>query len=158
MLRTSDSGHQIERQTPGRRYGLIHSAAALLLATTAGFLAMPARATTPAAETIVVEGNRRIDADTVRSYFHTAPDGRLDTAALDAALKALIETGLFDNITIDRNAGRLVVHVSEAKILGPSCVRLRATLLRRSATPDVLVSSTRLAAAGAASDISRFAE
>jgi outer membrane protein insertion porin family len=118
MLRTSDSGHQIERQAPGRRYGLIHSAAALLLATTAGFLAMPARATTPAAETIVVEGNRRIDADTVRSYFHTAPDGRLDTAALDAALKALIATGLFDNVTMDRKAGRLVVHVSEAMILG----------------------------------------
>jgi outer membrane protein insertion porin family len=118
MLRTSDSGHQIERQAPGRRYGLIHSAAGLLLATTAGFLAMPARATTPAAETIVVEGNRRIDADTVRSYFHTAPDGRLDTAALDAALKALIATGLFDNVTMDRKAGRLVVHVSEAMILG----------------------------------------
>jgi outer membrane protein insertion porin family len=118
MLRTSDSGHQIERQTPGRRYRPVHFAAALLLATTAGFLAPLAAAATPAAETIVVEGNRRIDADTVRSYFHAAPDGRLDTAALDAALKGLIATGLFDNVTIDRNAGRLVVHVSEARILG----------------------------------------
>ena len=118
MLRTSDSGHQIECRTPGRRCGRAHFAAALLLATTAGFLAMPARATIPAADPIVVEGNRRIDADTVRSYFHTAPDGRLDTATLDAALKALIATGLFDNVTIDRKAGRLVVHVSEAKILG----------------------------------------
>ena len=118
MLRTSDSGHQIERQTPGRRDGRMHLGAALLLAATAGFLAAPACASTPAAETVVVEGNRRIGAETIRSYFHAAPGGRLDTAALDAALKALIATGLFDNVTIDRKAERLVVHVSEAKILG----------------------------------------
>ena len=118
MLRTSDSGDQIERQARGHRYDRVHFAAALLLATTLGFLAAPAPAATPAAETIVVEGNRRIDAETVRSYFHAAADGRLDAAALDAALKALIATGLFDNVTFDRKAGRLVVHVSEAKILG----------------------------------------
>jgi len=118
MLRTSDSGQLIERQTPGVRYGRAHVSAALLLAMTAVFLATPARAATPAAETIVVEGNRRIDADTVRSYFHAAPGGQLDTAALDAALKTLIATGQFDNVTIDRKAERVVVHVSEAKILG----------------------------------------
>ncbi len=118
MLRTSDSGHQIERQTSSHRCGRAHFAAALLLATTAGYPAALAVAATPAAETIVVEGNRRIDADTVRSYFHAAPGGQLDAAARDAALKALIATGLFDNVTIDREAGRLVVHVNEAKILG----------------------------------------
>ena len=118
MLRTSDSGHEIKHQAPSCRYSRVIFVAALLLATaTRGFLA-PAAAITPAAETIVVEGNRRIDAETVRSYFHAAPDGRLDPAALDAALKALIATGLFDNVTIDRKAGRLVVHVSEAKVLG----------------------------------------
>ncbi|MGA7805063.1 outer membrane protein assembly factor BamA [Bradyrhizobium sp.] len=68
-------------------------------------------------ETITVEGNRRIDADTVRSYFHAAPDGRYDEAARDAALKALIATGLFDNVVIDRAGDRLVVHLTEAKIL-----------------------------------------
>ena len=118
MLRTSDSGHQIERQTSSHRCGRAHLAAALLLATTAGYPAALAVAATPAAETIVVEGNRRIDADTVRSYFHAAPGGQLDAAARDAALKALIATGLFDNVTIDHEAGRLVVHVNEAKILG----------------------------------------
>ncbi len=51
-----------------------------------------------AAETIEVEGNRRIDAETVRSYFHAASDGRLDEAARDAALKALLATGLFDKV------------------------------------------------------------
>src|SRR5262245_46728369 len=33
---------------------------------------------------ITVEGNRRIEADTIRSYFHVQPGGRLDAAVLDA--------------------------------------------------------------------------
>lgn len=36
---------------------------------------------------IIVEGNRRVDAATVQSYFHSAADGRYDAASLDAALK-----------------------------------------------------------------------
>ncbi|SDT60402.1 outer membrane protein assembly factor BamA [Bradyrhizobium canariense] len=68
-------------------------------------------------DTITVEGNRRIDADTVRSYFHAAPDGRFDAESLDAALKALIATGLFDHVAIDHAGERLVVHLTEAKVL-----------------------------------------
>jgi outer membrane protein insertion porin family len=71
-----------------------------------------------ARETIDVQGNRRIDAETVRSYFHAAPDGRFDEAARDAALKALLATGLFDKVTIDRAGERLVVHLAEAPVLG----------------------------------------
>jgi outer membrane protein insertion porin family len=66
---------------------------------------------------IAVEGNRRIDAETVRSYFHAAPDGRFDEAARDAALKALLTTGLFDKVTIERKGERLVVHLTEAPVL-----------------------------------------
>ena len=36
--------------------------------------------TAPAASSIVVEGNRRVEADTVRSYFKLAPGERLDAA------------------------------------------------------------------------------
>src|SRR5258707_6882855 len=67
---------------------------------------------------IDVQGNRRIDADTVRSYFHAAPDGRFDDAARDAALKALLATGLFDKVTIERAGERLIVHLVEAPVLG----------------------------------------
>jgi outer membrane protein insertion porin family len=70
-----------------------------------------------ARETIAVQGNRRIDADTVRSYFHATPDGRFDDAARDAALKALLATGLFDKVTIERAGERLVVHLTEAPVL-----------------------------------------
>jgi outer membrane protein insertion porin family len=83
-------------------------------------ISTPVAATQPATrarETIAVEGNRRIDADTVRSYFHAAPDGRFDDAARDAGLKALLATGLFDNVKIERAGEQLVVHLTEAPVL-----------------------------------------
>jgi outer membrane protein insertion porin family len=74
-------------------------------------------ATAFAAETIEVQGNRRIDAETVRSYFHAAPDGRFDEPARDAALKALLGTGVFEKVTIERTGDGLVVHLREAPVL-----------------------------------------
>ncbi|HEV7602715.1 MAG TPA: POTRA domain-containing protein, partial [Bradyrhizobium sp.] len=79
--------------------------------------ALAAEGTAQARETIDVQGNRRIDAETVRSYFHAAPDGRFDEAARDTALKALLATGLFDKVSIDRAGERLVVHLAEAPVL-----------------------------------------
>jgi outer membrane protein insertion porin family len=70
-----------------------------------------------AAESIAVEGNHRIDAETVRSCFHASSDGRYDEVARDAALKALIATNLFETVKIDRTGNGLVVHVTEAKVL-----------------------------------------
>ncbi|MFZ0239032.1 MAG: POTRA domain-containing protein, partial [Xanthobacteraceae bacterium] len=56
-------------------------------------LGAPARAETVlTASSIVVEGNRRVEADTVRSYFKVAPGEHLDAAKIDAALKALYGT------------------------------------------------------------------
>jgi outer membrane protein insertion porin family len=71
-----------------------------------------------AREAITVQGNLRIDAETVRSYFHPTSDGRFDQAARDAALKALLATNLFDKVEIDRAGERLVVHLIEAPVLG----------------------------------------
>jgi outer membrane protein insertion porin family len=89
--------------------------AALALAT-GPVLATEANA--QARETVEVQGNRRIDAETVRSYFHAAPEGRFDETARDAALKALLATGLFDKVSIDRAGDRLMVHLVEAPVLG----------------------------------------
>jgi outer membrane protein insertion porin family len=68
-------------------------------------------------DTIVVEGNRRVDPATVRSYFKSGTDGRFDEAARDAGLKALIETRLFDKVSVDRSGEKLIVHVHEAPLL-----------------------------------------
>ena len=71
----------------------------------------------PSDETIVVDGNRRVDATTVRSYFKSDADGRFDEAASDAGLKALIGTRLFDKVSVERSGERLIVHLHEAQVL-----------------------------------------
>jgi outer membrane protein insertion porin family len=94
--------------------------AGVLVVAVVGQISGPALAADSAAQArdiIDVQGNRRIDADTVRSYFHAAPDGRFDEAARDAALKALLATGLFDKVTIERAGERLLVHLTEASVL-----------------------------------------
>src|SRR5689334_3426223 len=55
----------------------------------------PAPVAAQTASSIVVEGNRRVEADTIRSYFKPGPGGALDAGRIDDGLKALIQTGLF---------------------------------------------------------------
>ncbi len=99
------------RATAAQRRGTM--AAGALLIAAAALLSTRAAA----AETVEVTGNRRVDAETVRSYFHATSDGRFDDAARDAALKTLVATGLFDKVTIERSGDHLVVHVAEAPVL-----------------------------------------
>jgi outer membrane protein insertion porin family len=66
---------------------------------------------------IIVEGNRRIEADTIRSYVHLGPGGQLDAAKADAALKALYETGLFRDVSIKRSGGRIIIVVAENPVI-----------------------------------------
>jgi outer membrane protein insertion porin family len=66
---------------------------------------------------IVVQGNRRVEAETVRSYFKPGPDGLLDANSIDAALKALYATGLFQDVRISQSGGKLIVTVSEGQII-----------------------------------------
>jgi outer membrane protein insertion porin family len=101
--------------TPGKRCRS-NSALALMVAAF-GLSSAPASASEATRDVIDVQGNRRIDTETVRSYFHALSDGRFDEAARDAALKALLATGLFDKVTIDRAGERLVVHLAEAPVL-----------------------------------------
>src|ERR1700677_1268672 len=58
---------------------------------------------------VVVEGNRRVEAETIRAYFKLAPGERLDAAKVDSALKALYASGLFQDIRISQQGGRLIV-------------------------------------------------
>jgi outer membrane protein insertion porin family len=67
---------------------------------------------------IVVEGNRRVDADVIKSHFHTSPGSALDAAALDAALKELYATGSFDDVKITRSGASVLVTVVEAPLIG----------------------------------------
>ena len=86
-------------------------------ATLAGVLvSSPAAAQTVAS--IQVEGNRRVEVETIRSYFKPGPGGRLDQAQIDDGLKALIETGLFQDVKISQVGGHLLVTVVENPVIG----------------------------------------
>jgi outer membrane protein insertion porin family len=86
---------------------------------------------------IVVEGNRRVEASTVRSYFRSNANGRYDEAARDAGLKALIETRLFDDVSVDRKGDRLIVHVHEAPILGKVAIEGNKRVKDSDLTPSL---------------------
>ena len=70
-------------------------------------------AASEAESAIAVAGNRHIDASMIRSHFHAGADGRFDAAALDAALKSLYATGLFQDVTVSRDGDRILVKVVE---------------------------------------------
>jgi outer membrane protein insertion porin family len=67
---------------------------------------------------IEVAGNRRVEIETIRSYFKADPGGRLDQAEIDDGLKALIETGLFQDVKISQTGGHLLVTVIENPVIG----------------------------------------
>jgi outer membrane protein insertion porin family len=83
----------------------------------AGTVALPVAAQAQTASSIIVEGNRRVDAETIRSYFNTQPGQKLDAAKIDEALKGLYATGLFSDVRISNRGGRLVVSVSENEVI-----------------------------------------
>jgi len=91
---------------------------AVPVAATLAAVAVSAPAAAQNVNAITVEGNRRVEVETIRSYFHAGPGGRLSQADIDDGLKALIETGLFQDVHIDQRGGRLVVVVVENPVIG----------------------------------------
>jgi len=81
-----------------------------------GLMSSPTRAQT--VDSIQVEGNRRVETSTIRSYFKPGPGGKLDQGRIDDGLKGLIETGLFQDVRISQAGGRIVVTVVENPVIG----------------------------------------
>ena len=66
---------------------------------------------------VLVEGNERIEAETVRSYMTIGAGDRFDADAVNESLKSLFATGLFADVTIRREGNALVVRVIENPII-----------------------------------------
>ena len=62
---------------------------------------------------IVVEGNQRIEKDTVLSYVQLSPGQQADADKINASVKALFQTGLFADVQITQRGSTLVVRVEE---------------------------------------------
>ncbi len=66
---------------------------------------------------IRVEGNQRIEPETIRSYMQINPGDPFDALKIDQALKNLFATGLFADVKLTREGGALVVSVVENPII-----------------------------------------
>lgn len=66
---------------------------------------------------IVVEGNQRVSAETVRSYMRIEPGGLFNRSELNRSLKQLYDTGLFADVTFRQQGDALVVSVVENPIV-----------------------------------------
>jgi outer membrane protein insertion porin family len=80
-------------------------------------IAAPRERAAVAATQIVVEGNRRVDADTIRQYFKATPGERLSADQINAGIKALYESGLFQTINVSTQGNRVIVSVVEAPVI-----------------------------------------
>ncbi|MEM9222368.1 MAG: outer membrane protein assembly factor BamA [Pseudomonadota bacterium] len=67
--------------------------------------------------TIVVEGNQRVDDETVRAYVTITPGVSYGPAQVDESIDALFATGLFEDVTINQRGSSLVVVVVENPII-----------------------------------------
>jgi outer membrane protein insertion porin family len=91
---------------------------AVPVATTLAATLVSSSAAAQTVASIQVEGNRRVELETIRSYFKPGPGGRLEQGNIDDGLKALIETGLFQDVRINQAGGHLVVTVVENPVIG----------------------------------------
>jgi outer membrane protein insertion porin family len=89
----------------------------IILGTAGAVVLAPAVAVAQTANTVQVEGNRRVEADTIRSYFRTRPGERIDAATIDEAYKSLYATGLFQDVRISQAGGRVIVTVVENSVI-----------------------------------------
>jgi outer membrane protein insertion porin family len=66
---------------------------------------------------VVVEGNQRVEAETVLAYMQVAPGEQVTPANINESIKALFQTGLFSDVRITRSGNTLVVQVEENPII-----------------------------------------
>ena len=75
-------------------------------------------ATTPAfAQSISVSGNKRVEAETIRSFVVLAPGESYTPARIDQAIKDLYATGLFREVRIRRAGSGIAVSVVENSLI-----------------------------------------
>src|SRR5262249_44675261 len=71
----------------------------------------------PTVGSIIVQGNQRVEAETIRSYFRPGPGGQLDAFQIDEGVKTLISTGLFQAVRATIQGGRLIITVIENPVI-----------------------------------------
>lgn len=91
------------------------------LALTAPAFAQDAPAATQAAPTVIrsiqVQGNQRVEANTVASYLLISPGDPYSEERIDLSIKTLYATGLFADVMIEPRDGNILIRVVENPII-----------------------------------------
>tara|TARA_R110002096_G_scaffold151307_9_gene313819 strand:- start:39603 stop:41867 length:2265 start_codon:yes stop_codon:yes gene_type:complete len=66
---------------------------------------------------ILVQGNQRIEVETVKSYIFVRKGDLYDEKQVDRSLKSLFNTGLFSDVKIGRSGQTLVIEIAENPII-----------------------------------------
>src|SRR5262245_52616221 len=82
--------------------GIAAALAAVTLLEPVIYSARPAQAQSGAIKSIRVEGNKRVEPETVRTYLRFNVGDAYDPARVDQSIRALFATGLFADVRIDR--------------------------------------------------------
>src|ERR1700748_3775972 len=86
---------------------------ALPVAASLAAMLLPSAVHAQTLSSIEVVGNRRVEIETIRSYFPPGRGGPRSVPAIDEGLKALIETGLCQDVRISRAGPKIIVTVVE---------------------------------------------
>src|SRR6185312_5282357 len=78
---------------------------------------VPVKAQGATIRAINVDGNRRVEPETVRSYLQFSVGNAYDPAKVDGSIKALFATGLFSDVRIDRSGADVIVTVVENPVI-----------------------------------------
>jgi outer membrane protein insertion porin family len=92
-------------------------------------------------QSIRVEGNLRVEPETVRSYLTFSTGDAYDPAQIDESLKALFATGLFQDVRIRRDGSTIVIVVVENPIVNQVAFEGNSEI-----TDDTLASEVQLKA------------
>lgn len=83
----------------------------------AGLIASSSEAQAATIRNIRIEGNRRVEPETVRSYLQFSPGDTYRASKVDSSLKALFATGLFSDVRINLSRTTVIVRVVENPII-----------------------------------------
>lgn len=99
------------------RYRFVAVAVLALILSFAGALGVPGMGPSAAqaqiVSSIVVEGNQRVENDTILAYLPFSAGKSASADDIDTAVKALFQTGLFADVQITRQGSTLVIRVEE---------------------------------------------
>ena len=106
------------------------------------------------AQSITVQGNSRVEADVVRSYFPST-----DAAGVAAGEKALRASGLFSSVRVSRRGSSVVVNVAENNVINNVAFEGNSKVKGDQLRPEMqLRSRGPFSPSVAASDVERIRE